>query len=416
MSRVIDSILSRLPFHYGWFIAFTGMLSILACLGFARFVLGMILPSMSEALRLDYVEMGLLGTGNFFGYLIAVLFAGRFIALFGARVSIFAGLTLAWVSMLLLGFSSSLAILVFLFALTGIGSGITNVSVMGLVSRWFERDKRGRASGFIVIGSGFALIISGWFVPIINSNYLQEGWRVNWWLSALIVFVVSIINLITVRNSPEEMSLRPIGCSTTKEDGPLLDLRSSLYTRGIALHLGIIYLLFGFSYVIYITFAVTAFVNEYGFPESVAGKFWSLIGLLSLFSGPVFGSLSDRFGRGRGLMIVFFIQMLAYGLAATGMNGMPLYLSVLFFGITGWAIPSIMAAAAGDYFGPVRAPAAFGYITFIFGIGQITGPIAAGMVADVTGGFSSSFAMASAAAAIAIVLSSFLKRPEAYSG
>ncbi|MDX2496148.1 MAG: YbfB/YjiJ family MFS transporter, partial [Desulfuromusa sp.] len=60
--------------HYGWVIVFAGTLTIVACLGLARFAFGMLLPSMRDALGMSYDEMGLLGTANFAGYLVAVGF------------------------------------------------------------------------------------------------------------------------------------------------------------------------------------------------------------------------------------------------------------------------------------------------------------------------------------------------------
>jgi hypothetical protein len=38
-----------------------------------------------------------------------------------------------------------------------------------------------------------------------------------------------------------------------------------------------------------------------------------------------------------------------------------------------------MAAAMGDYVGVQKVAAAFGLVTFIFGLGQITGPAIAGI-------------------------------------
>jgi MFS family permease len=70
-----------------------------------------------------------------------------------------------------------------------------------------------------------------------------------------------------------------------------------------------------------------------------------------------------------------------------------------------------MVAAVSEYVGLEHALAAFGFITFIFGLGQITGPSVAGMLAEKTGGFSSSFLMAAAFAGAAIVLTAFLRKP-----
>ena len=169
--------------------------------------------------------------------------------------------------------------------------------------------------------------------------------------------------------------------------------------------------LFGYTYVIYATFIVTTLVEERGFSETVAGNFWSWVGFLSLFSGPVFGTLSDKFGRKTGLVMVFIIQMLAYLLVALSLPGIFLYLSIGCYGIVAWSIPSIMAALVGDYVGPQKTARVFGFITFIFALGQIAGPAVAGFLAETSGTFSSSFLMASLFAGLAVVLSGLLKKP-----
>ncbi|MFC1770010.1 MFS transporter, partial [Nitrospirota bacterium] len=143
-----------------------------------------------------------------------------------------------------------------------------------------------------------------------------------------------------------------------------------------------------------------------------AGGFWMWIGVLSLLSGPVFGTLSDKLGRKVGFMLVFACQGTAYTLAAMGGGTWVLYLSVGLFGVAAWSIPSIMAAAVGDFVGAKRTPQAFGTVTFIFALGQITGPAIAGELAEYTGSFSSSFLMAAAMAGVAIALSATLKKPE----
>lgn len=398
-------------FHYGWVIVFTSMLCIMACLGFGRFALGMLLPSMAETLHLSYSQMGFISTANFLGYLVSVLVSGHIAVKAGPRLVIFFSLLLVGISMALVSRAASFSQVIVLYMLTGIGSGATNVPVMGLVSAWFKAKKRGKAAGFVVIGSGFAIILSGRLIPCINDAAGSEGWRTSWLILSGLVITVAVIGLMFLRNRPEEMGLLPVGpvdsASEQVRPKPLVNV----YKEGVIYYLGIIYFLFGYTYVIYATFIVTTLVKERGFSESVAGSFWAWVGFLSLFSGPVFGSLSDKLGRKAGLIMVFSLQTLAYLLVASGLPGMFLYLSVFFFGIVAWSIPSIMAAAVGDYVGARNAPAAFGLVTFIFGFGQIAGPSVAGILAEKTGSFSSSFIMAAALAACAIVLTLFLRRP-----
>ena len=71
-----------------------------------------------------------------------------------------------------------------------------------------------------------------------------------------------------------------------------------------------------------------------------------------------------------------------------------------------------MAALVGDHVGPERAARVFGFITFIFALGQIAGPYIAGLLAEGFQSFSISFYMAAFFAAVAIVLSSLLPKTE----
>ncbi|MCK9418833.1 MAG: MFS transporter [Nitrospirae bacterium] len=404
---------SRLPFHYAWIIVATGMLSIFACLGFGRFALGMLLPSMASTLNLSYSQIGFISTGNFIGYLASVLFCGHIARWIGSRRLIVIALIIIGVSMALISRAGSFVAILILYFVTGMGSGAANVPVMGLITAWFDRTIRGRAAGFVVIGSGFAIIISGKLIPFVNRLIGPEGWRMSWLILAGIVLIIASLSYFFLRNKPEDLGLQPLG-SEGRVLTPVLQEHTamqSIYKNKVLYLLGSIYFLFGYTYVIYATFIVTTLVKERGFSETIAGNFWSWVGLLSLVSGPVFGTLSDKLGRKAGLMIVFSLQALAYLMVAANLPPLFLYLSIFCYGIVAWSIPSIMVAAVSEYVGVDKALAAFGLITFIFGLGQIAGPSVAGILAERTGSFSSSFFMAAAFAGAAILLTSFLKKP-----
>ena len=409
-----NSAPGRPAFHYGWVIVSAGMLCILACLGFGRFALGMLLPAMAATLDLSYSQMGFISTANFLGYLASVLLSGHWAGRIGSRRFIFIALLVVGISMSMVSRATSFSSVLVLYMITGIGSGATNVPVMGLVSAWFSSSKRGRAAGFISIGSGFAIMISGRLIPFINRRIGPEGWRASWLILSGLVMLIAFASLALLRDRPSDKGLTPVGSDDAVASAHRGAERkeANIYRRGIIYYLGIIYFLFGYTYVIYATFIVTTLVKERGFSESVAGNFWMWAGFLSLFSGPVFGTLSDRLSRRAGLMIVFSLQAVSYLLVATRLPGLFLYLSIGFYGIVAWSIPSIMAAAMGDYVGVQKVAAAFGLVTFIFGLGQITGPAIAGILAERTGSFSSSFYMAAAFAGVAILLSGFLQKPE----
>lgn len=409
-----DAIETReLPFHYGWVVVATGALAIFAALGLGRFALGMLLPSMAASLELSYDQMGYIGTGNFVGYLAAVLASGWLAGRLGARRMIAGALLLVGASMLLVGRADGYLQVLVLYVATGLGSAAANVPVMGLVSHWFGRRQRGKAAGFIVIGSGFAIVFTGLVIPAINAEAGPEGWRLGWTLIGALSVGAGLAAALLLRNRPVDLGLQPFG-DNAPAPGTSPAAPPVMPPRRIVAHLGMIYSLFGFGYVIYATFIVTTLVQERGFSEASAGQVWAWIGLFSLFSGPGLGILSDRLGRKAALGGVFLCQVAAYLLVAVPLPEPLVYLSVALYGLVAWSVPGIMAAAVGDYLGPERAVAAFGAITLFFGVGQICGPALAGVLAKATGTFGPSYLTAALAAGLALALTAALPKSPAH--
>jgi MFS family permease len=309
--------------------------------------------------------------------------------------------------MILIGAANHFLLIIVLYFLTGVGSGLANVPVMGLMATWFEPNLRGRASGTIVTGNGIGIIMAGHLIPVLNTTPM--GWRLSWHILGLMVVVAAGICWLLIRNRPQKKPAQVGGeqVASVSQQRPSLREDERQGDRVFVL-CGAIYFLFGFTYVIFMTFFVTSLVQERQLSEVEAGVLWSWVGLLSLGSGPIFGYLSDRFGRKHSLVAVFTIQALAYISAIAYLPEMFLYISIICFGIVAWSIPTIMVALIGDLAGPERTTTIFGFVTFIFGIGQISGPYCAGLMAEFSGGFATSFVMAAVLALGAAVLSTLL--------
>jgi MFS family permease len=384
-------------------------MTVFACLGLARFAYGMLLPLMGKSLALRYDQMGFIGTGNFGGYLAAVALAPFFMRRFGGRKTVAAGLALLSACMVLIGRSGDFPSIFALYFLTGVGSGLANVPMMVLVSHWFTRKMRGRAAGLMLVGNGVAIIFAGFLIPALNDAQGAEGWRTGWWILGGLSALIAVAAGLLLRDAPEEIGARPLGA---EEDARPEPLHPSVNPgKGIVAHLGALYFLFGFTYMIYGTFIVTTLVAERGMAVATAGRFWSWVGLIGLFSGPLFGSLSDRIGRKGGFVAVFAVQTVCYGLVGLDLGTWSLYLSIALYGMSAWSIPTIMTAAVGDYLGPGRAVTAFSVITVFFGVGQTLGPSIAGIIAKGSGSFSSGYLLASASTAVAAFLASRLRKP-----
>jgi MFS family permease len=401
---------NRPAIHYAWVIAAIGFLIIFACIGLARYAYTMLLPSMQAGLGLTYDRMGYIGTGNFCGYLLSVILAPRLIRRFKPRGVIAAGLIVITLALLGISASSGMLAPLALYFMVGMGTGFANIPTMALISFWFRSDQRGRAAGLMIGGNGAAIVLAGILVPALNRIFGTNGWRAGWLLLAIIALLVTILAVWLVRNHPADKGLEPLGTASPPSSDQLIS-RENRGDGALLVRLGLLYLAFGATFMVYGTFIVTTMVREYGFSDAKAGMYWSWAGFFSLFSGVVFGSISDRIGRKYGLALVFFVQTAAYLLAGFKPGSIGLILSIILYGSAVFAIPAIMAAAVGDYLGLARAASAFATITIFFAAGQTVGPALAGVIARSSGSFSSAYLLAAVITATAMIFALFLPQP-----
>ena len=402
--------MTKNSFHYGWLIVVAAALTLFTCLGLARFAFGMLVPGMRDGLALAYDQIGYMGTGNFIGYLVSVALTPTLLKKLRPRLAIVFGLLLIAVTLAGMAWAGSFSQLLFLYALTGSGSGLANIASMVLIAQWFRREKRGRAAGIMVLGNGVGIILAGLLIPYLNRSFGTSGWRVSWGLLAGTAFVVALVVAWIVRNSPEEKGLEPLGAAApfSADELSAPDVTSP---GRVLLTLGGLYLAFGATYMVYGSFVVISMIEEHGFSETIAGQFWSWVGFFSLFSGIIFGPLSDRIGRKGGLMVVFAIQTLAYLFAGSGFGTWALLLSVFFYGIVAWSIPAIMTAAVTDYLGVAKAAGGFSLITFFFAGGQVVGPAVAGVIREHSGSFSPAFLLSAVVTSAAVLFALTLPTP-----
>lgn len=361
---------------------------------------------MGEGLGLSYSQMGVISTVNFCGYLGAVLLCGYFSTRLGPRLLIFLALLLVSVSMILVGLAAQYRTILVLYFLTGVGSALSNVPIMALIGIWFDTHSRGRAAGLCVMGNGLGILVTGRAVPVLNS--MHGDWRLSWIVLGAVAGIIACICYLLFRNTPKAGKKTVTATAGARANKSSQETGKGRTERAVFYHCGAIYFLFGFTYVIYVTFLVTSLVQDRGLSEQAAGELWAWVGLLSLVSGPLFGYLSDKYTRKAALGCVFFIQAGSYLLVAGELPIYFVYLSLALYGIAAWSIPTIMAALVGDLVGPERTAAVFGFVTFLFGIGQIAGPACGGFLAEQSGSFSNSFLTAAVLASLAIVLSLLL--------
>jgi len=400
--------------HYAWVITFTGVLVVLFAHGFGRMSYSVILPFMKDHLSLTYTQVGLIATGNFIGYLLFTTFGGFLAARFGTRKIISLSLLVTGVTLFLTGFSNSFSFAFVTRLITGAGNGGCFVPMMSLPAAWFVARKRGLAIGVVNIGVCLGLTLSGLLLPPCISYFGPEGWRYAWYLMGGGVFLCSFFCYGFLRNSPHEKGLRMYGEDGGGDQSPpqamtLLAAFRRVMGESEIWKLGCVYFMFGFSYIIYLTFFVAYLTKEIGMASVEAGRIFAIIGIVAIFGGVFWGAVSDVIGRRYACVSIYLV--LAFACALPGFFKGPgvSYSSAIMFGIA-FSVPVLMAAAAGDAVGGQLAPAALGVITLIFAIAQIFGPYVGGRIRDATGTFTHAFMLCAAVALLGALCSLLLKK------
>jgi len=401
---------SKRGLHYSWVIVATGVFVLFATIALGRFSYTAILPGMKASLALGYDQMGLIGTANFVGYLIAVWAFPSVIRRLKARLTIALGLFLVGVGLVGMSYCGNALSAIAVYVPAGMGTAFGQIGMMTVIQRWYRSEQRGKASGLITCGNGLGIVFVGAIIPYFNQISSADGWRYAWLVFGLVALVVMLLAVALLRNSPAEVGLEPIGKA---EDDALVAGSVQVFDKDLLLRFGVVYLIFGATHMIYGTFIVGSMVSDHGLSVQTAGLYWSSVGVLSLVSGVGFGALSDVIGRRYGLAVIFIVHSLAYFLAGIEAGSVALVSSIVLFGVSMFAVPAVMAAAIGDYFGVTGAARAFSLISLFYGVGQTIGPAIAGVIAGNLGSFSSTYLLSSMLTLGAAVYSAKLPLPPA---
>ncbi|NLM21326.1 MAG: YbfB/YjiJ family MFS transporter [Peptococcaceae bacterium] len=400
------------PIHYGWAVLAIGTFAIIGGIGFTRFSFSAVLPSMQADLGIDNGQAGFLATMSFLGYLTLAIVGGALASKYGSRLIATIGLVMAGLGMVLKGLSPGYHWVAVFCLIAGLGSGAVHLSIFGLWPAWFSKSKRGLASGIAISGGPIGMVLAGFIVPVFIIFYGQTAWRASWILFGSITLLAALLTFSLIRNYPAEKNLKPVGQIEEISLPPNYNKSSDwkqVYSLPAVWILGIVYFMFGFSYIIYMTFFVKHLVAGIGVEAVLAARLFMVLGWISLISGIVWGWLSDIIGRKKTLVSLFTLQAAASILFSLG--DIPLFYipSTILYGFS-VCVPAIMAVVCGDLLGPKLASAGLGFVTLFFGIGQVFGPVVGGFMADALGSFTPVFLMTFAIAlAGAVICVLFIK-------
>lgn len=295
---------------------------------------------------------------------------------FGIRKLIACGCALSGLSWILASRADSLASLYLTYGvLGGLGTGIVYVGVVGLMVRWFP-DRRGLAAGAVAAGYGMGAMVTTF--PIANSLH-SLGLETTLVTFGVALGIVGLLAAQFLRQPPAPAKALTAEVSVAPDIAPKAMLKTPLFW--------LMFLMFTLMSTsgLMVTSQMASFAKDFGMTEVMVFGMAALPLAMTIdricngLTRPLFGWISDRWGRENTMAFAFCFEGIAMTLWLLTSDNPVLF--VLLSGVVflGWGeIFSLFPSTLTDTFGTRHATTNYGFLYMAQGIGSIFGgPVAA---------------------------------------
>ena len=393
---------------YGWWVVLA--LCLVAFFGpMGRYVLTPLFPFVEREMGWSREAIGLAFTIHLWIYAVISIWTGHLVDTIGGRKTVFMGGAFILVSLPLLSLSQDLWHVYLIFGLIlAFGISMTHfVPNTSIARKWFVK-RAGLATGLVIMGTSLGF---GILTPIIGHLCGLVGWRTTTLLCGL-VFGTAVMALaaFVIRSTPESMGLQPDGVlakdlpqdmeehatASSEEKGAL---GRSLRSRDFWALL-ISYSIMGIALQGLLAHIVMWAVDLGAAPDR-AGLFMAALTLPAVPVRVLGGWLGDRFGKRR--ILILFTTMTALVWFGGWVLVQDMTSLVAFSLILGFAYStpfSLYTPYLGDLFGRAVVGTLMGAMTFGHGLVGGFGPFLWGWIADRTGSYSLTCAVAAGCYAV----------------
>jgi MFS family permease len=398
----------------GWFVV--GAAFAITFLGFgAAYAFSAFLESLEREFSASRGSVSLVFSLAGFLYFGLGIVTGPAADRFGARGLAACGMALTGAGLVLAGAARNLGEVYAAYGLgVGLGVGCAYVPVIAAVQRWFVR-RRGLASGLAVSGIGVGTLA---MPPLASALIEALGWRGAYVALGVGVAVIGVAVALLVDNDPRDRGLGPDGAALAPqragEPPPGTSRQSAVRSRPFAgLYTACLICSFG----LFVPFVhLVPYAVDHGVPRGSAVLLVGMIGLGSTAGRFLLGSMADRIGRKRALVVMFtgMAATLAVWAASSGfwwLAGFAFGYGVFYGGFV-----AVIPALVMDYFGSRHISGIIGALYTSVGFGTLVGPSAAGFAFDLRHSYALPIAASIAANLIAAAIVSLIAGPAAYRG
>ncbi|MEO5758079.1 MAG: YbfB/YjiJ family MFS transporter [Mesorhizobium sp.] len=338
-------------------------------IGIARLTYGAVLPGLAADLDLSFTGAGVLSAVNLAGYLLGTLVAPRLGKTHGMQWLASAGHAAVACGAAVTALAAEPIVLGIGRALMGTGAGVGLLALFVIVFARTPVRFRAAASTMIWSGIGLALVLNG----VLLSHLLGAGeWRRAFFFAAILG--VAVTAGLRPGRRGEALPANAQSASRVEEQTRRTDAR-----RWIPLFSS--YFMFGVAYIAYSTFAGARLAAS-GASVTVMSASWVVLGIATIVGCILTAVLLSTPGIRRSALSVILLCG-AVGAYLVGFDGaLSALLASFFVGLSLAATPAIITANVRQRTSDAAYARVFSLATASLGVGQLVGPVLAGMLAD----------------------------------
>ena len=351
-------------------ILLAGIIGLFIGVGVARFSYTSLLPSMLADNTLSLTFSGILASINYVGYLSGSIFA-IFIKDINTKVKYFRlGIILCILTTIIMGVTTNEVLWLLGRVIAGFGAAMALVVGAAIVMTKLNFQDKTKAMGIYFSGIGIALASS----DIISRYVLSfSSWQNSWIVLTFCAIAVAAYPLYILSFDKE--------ISQKNEKHPF---NKALFSPFVVV-LIVAYFTEGVGFVIQGTFLPTILKSIEGL-ESVAGLSWLLVGLAGIPSSIIWMRLAHKYGSVNIIIIAMSLQIVGILIPTFSTNMYLNLFSGILYGATFVGLVALFMNLGGKLAAsnPVML---MGALTTAYGIGQVTAPLYAVSLTQLTGNY-----------------------------
>ncbi len=404
---ILGEILKK--YFYGYNIVVSGFFTQGICIG-AMFTFGIFFKEFQAEFGWSRGLISGASSLAFFVMGVGAIFFGTLNDRIGPRIILtFSGAFLGIGFLLMSVIHTPWQLYLFYGFVVSIGFSTHDVITLSTVARWFIR-LRGRMTGLTKVGTGVGQFIA----PLAATSLIVAyGWRNAY----LIIGCFSLVSLVLVaqlmKPDPESIGVLPDGETAVSLESAPVSAKTDSSSSREALRSRQFWIICVIEFTVFFCLlTVIVHIVPHGqdleLSPSLAAAVLSIIGSVSIVGRLVVGTLLDKIGGRRSLIVCFIILISSLLWLQLADETWMLFLFAVVYGFAHGGFFTVISPLIAELFGIESLGQLFGIVLFIGTLGGTIGPTISGLVFDVTGSYQTSFMILTGISIIGCILALLL--------